>query len=212
MASRKSWVSKTLKSSARNVRKSPERLGFVQLEDRVTPAGSDALAAATVIPVVGPYSDNGSTAGFTGEAGEVAHDGVINSAWYQITPTTSGVYTFDLTTGTTNYDTVLGVWTGAAHPLTKIAFNDDFSGTKSKLSVSLTAGTKYSVGIDGFGGATGNYTLVVGYPVPPSANDNFANATNIVATPFTETVNISGNTSEVGEVGGSSPIKSAWWK
>ena len=76
------------------------------------------------------------------------------SVWYSYTPGTSrSVY---LDTFGSNYDTMMGVFTGSRGNLTAVACNDDDSrspsGINSAVSLSVTAGTTYYIVIYGFAG------------------------------------------------------------
>jgi hypothetical protein len=104
----------------------------------------------------------GSNVWATKEPGEPNHAGNAGGAsvWYRWTPSTSGSATID-TIGS-NFDTLLAVYIGSAvNSLTLIASNDDIGGgnLQSRVTFSATAGTTYSIAVDGYGGATGNITL-----------------------------------------------------
>jgi peptidyl-Asp metalloendopeptidase len=138
---------------------------------------SDIVIANFRQSVVGPANDNfanaqvisgnsgtvtGSNVGATKEPGEPNHAGNAGGAsvWYRWTPSTSGSATID-TIGS-NFDTLLAVYIGSAvNSLTLIASNDDIGGgnLQSRVTFSATAGTTYSIAVDGYGGATGNITL-----------------------------------------------------
>jgi len=83
---------------------------------------------------------------------------------YSFTPAASGDYDFDLCSSL--YDTLLEVRQDDCASGATIACNDDSCGMQSKLtSVPLLAGTTYYVIIDGHGGASGAYGLIV-QPTP----------------------------------------------
>jgi hypothetical protein len=99
------------------------------------------------------------------ELGEPSHspdgDPGGGSVWYQWQAPGSGSVT--MTTAGSNYDTLLGVYTGnSVGGLTLIGRNDDV-GTPGVLTSSVTftatAGTIYKIAVDGWGGAVGNITL-----------------------------------------------------
>ncbi len=83
------------------------------------------------------------------------------SVWYRWVAPASGNVTIQ-TTGS-NYDTVLGLYTGSAvNALTEVAANDDQvpgSVFSSKVTTHVTAGTTYQIAADGYGGDSGNLTL-----------------------------------------------------
>jgi hypothetical protein len=65
-------------------------------------------------------------------------------------------------TAGSNYDTLLGVYTGTAvNALTTIGTNDDASGLglRSRVTFTASAGVTYQIAVDGFNAATGNITL-----------------------------------------------------
>jgi uncharacterized protein (TIGR03437 family) len=68
-----------------------------------------------------------------------------------------------ITTENSNYDTMLGVYTGTAvNGLTLIQRNDDVTlgvVITSSVTFNATAGTVYKIAVDGFGGARGLITL-----------------------------------------------------
>ncbi|OQW91736.1 MAG: hypothetical protein BWK79_16255 [Beggiatoa sp. IS2] len=108
------------------------------------------------------------------------------SVWYQYTSSADQRVTFS--TRGSDYDTVLSVWTGAGHPLTEVACNDDNGGLASELGVNIAAGTIYYVNISAKAKSPGviledTGLLILTMSAPP-ANDNWANATFIVEIPY----------------------------
>jgi RTX calcium-binding nonapeptide repeat (4 copies) len=122
------------------------------------------------------------------------------SIWYSWTAPSDGSipHVAFLTGG--DYDTLLGVYTGAAvGALTTIASNDDVAGFGGGSSVSFAtvAGTTYHIAVDGFLGKSG-----VGFlewrESPP--NDNFADAVVLSGASGTRTGDtVTGATTELGE-------------
>ncbi len=107
-------------------------------------------------------STTGTNVGFTGESGEPNHAGLsdtLNSAWWNWTAPTSGTVT--LNTFGSDYDTVLGVYTGlAVDSLSEVASNDDSGGTlQSQVVFDAIAGTTYQIAVDGYFSSTGNIDL-----------------------------------------------------
>src|SRR4028118_1895608 len=89
-----------------------------------------------------PLSTTGSNIGDTGEVGEPAQSGVINSTWWTWLAPSTGTVTFD-TIGS-NFDTYLSLFTGppVVNSLSLIAADDDGGGgVASKLTRNVTAGT-----------------------------------------------------------------------
>jgi subtilisin family serine protease len=165
-------------------------------------ANQIALTGATA-------TTTGTNNGATGEVGEPAQSGVINSSWWSWTAPTTGLYNID--TRGSGFDTYLSVFTGSAlSNLTLIGANDDGAGNLASLvSLNATAGTTYRIAVDGFSSATGPIQLNIA--PPPPANDNFANQIALTGSTATTTGSNSGATGEVGEPAQSGPINSSWW-
>jgi len=117
-----------------------------------------------------PLTDDGSTGQATGtniaataQVGEPDHDTETarRSIWWRWTATGSAPVT--LTTFGSNFDTVLGVYTGSAlDALAKVVSNDDESRgviRTSKLSFTPAAGVTYHFAVDGWDGSYGQVTL-----------------------------------------------------
>lgn len=104
--------------------------------------------------------------------------------YHTITPTASGVYTFE-TCGGAAWDTVLSVHTAcpasAANQLPQ-ACNDDACGTQSRVSALLSAGQTYIVRVGAYAStsAVGAYTLLVGYSAPVT-NDECGSTNPLLA-------------------------------
>ncbi|HEX2221057.1 MAG TPA: cell wall-binding repeat-containing protein [Candidatus Limnocylindria bacterium] len=114
------------------------------------PPSNDDWAAAQAVS-----GDSGTTTGITrhadSEAGEPLHAGPYagRSIWYRWTAPASGRVVID-TIGS-DYDTVVGVYTGAAvDALRKVVLSDDAFGTLwSEAAFDATAGTTYSIALSG---------------------------------------------------------------
>lgn len=127
------------------------------------------FANAQVITVQGcAGSVTGTNAGADREPEEPIHDSAVpgdeggSSVWYQWTAPASGTVT--ITTAGSNYDTMLGVYTGNSvetDNLTLIEKNDDVApGTVSSfVDFDAVAGTVYKIAVDGWGGETGDIVL-----------------------------------------------------
>ena len=86
------------------------------------------------------------------------------SVWWTFTAPSDGTMT--LSTAGSDFDTLLAAYTGSkVGSLTQVAANDDVSSldTTSFVSFPVTAGTRYSVAVDGVGAATGSIRLAVGW-------------------------------------------------
>jgi Calx-beta domain/Domain of unknown function DUF11 len=119
-----------------------------------------------------------SNVGTTGETGEplTLGGGALNTQWYSWTAPISGFVSFGTCNPTgstlTNFDTTIGVYTGATvNALTQIGFNDDTNGCNSVVNANYgstvafnaVAGTVYRIQVDGYGSATGQFNLFYGY-------------------------------------------------
>ncbi len=127
---------------------------------------NDALANAGTLTVSGNSGQvTGATIGGTTQAGEPNHDTEIpsHSIWWLWTAGSDTTAT--LTTFGSNFDSVLGVYTGSTiDGLTKVASNDDEERgviRTSKLSFTPTAGTTYAIAVDGWDGSYGQATLTL---------------------------------------------------
>lgn len=136
----------------------------------VRPDNDLFAASATMTGNSGSTTKNTEHA--TTETGEPTPAGCGRaSVWYSWTPSVSGDATIQ-TTGS-DYDTVLGLYTGSAvNALTELAANDDQvpgSVFTSKVTKHVTAGTTYRVAADGCAGDSGALTLawaLVADPLP----------------------------------------------
>jgi hypothetical protein len=76
----------------------------------------------------------------------------FNTVWYQLTPAINGLLTLD-TVGS-DYDTVIGVWTGSRGSLVAAGCNDDGLGvvdrTESLLQLDVTGGQVYYIEVAAF--------------------------------------------------------------
>ncbi|MEI6861142.1 MAG: immunoglobulin domain-containing protein [Verrucomicrobiota bacterium] len=183
----------------------------------VTVPSNNAFASAIALSSSATVTTSGSNVGATKETGEPSHagNGGGKSVWWTWTPTASG--TVSISTASSSFDTLLGVYTGTTvSALTTIASNDDVAtGSHSSLvSFAANAGTLYRIAVDGFAGTSGTISLAINLtPTPPPANDNFASrivlqgrtvttsGTNINATKET------GEPNHAGNAGGAS----VWW-
>lgn len=121
-----------------------------------TRQGGDTIATATVIAGL-PYSDDGTTAGFTDDYdGMCGYDAGAPDVVYQLVAP-EGVTAVSLSLCGSDYDTVLYVLDADLRP---ISCNDDYCGLCSQLDhVPLTPGETYYIVVDGYGLASGNYSL-----------------------------------------------------
>ncbi|OUD14318.1 hypothetical protein [Thioflexithrix psekupsensis] len=138
---------------------------------------NNTLTQATPITTL-PFSQQQDTRNATDEAQQAAYtcvgDRYQGSVWYQYTATQAGVLLVD--TFGSDYDTVLAIWTGDAHPLTQQACNDD-SGTvpQSLAFAEVEAGTRYWISVNSLKAAGGELSLQARL-VSGLDNDNIAQA------------------------------------
>jgi hypothetical protein len=131
----------------------------------------------TAIPVVCGSTVIGSTAA---AAPDVLPAGCLffNTApgvWYSFVGTGQNVQ-FSLCGSA--FDTQIAVLTGSCAGLACAAFNDDFCGVQSQVTVPSAVGVTYYIFVTGLGAAAGNFTLNVTCLVP-LANETCANAISI---------------------------------
>ena len=97
---------------------------------------------------------------------------------YDFTPAVSGSWTFSLCSTSPTWDSYIYVRTGPGCGTSTVNFDDDGCAPLSTVGATLTAGTAYSIVIEGFDNLeSGAFTLVVTGPPTPPANDECANAT-----------------------------------
>jgi len=165
---------------------------------------------------VSAFTDTSNNVGFTGEVGEPAQSGAINSAWWSWIAPLDGNITVD-TLGSGLSDTFLTILTGSAvNALTVVDSNDDIGGGNflSEISTAVTGGTTYHFAVDGFGSAVGDITinLVFSTDCIGLGNDCFGDRVDLASVVSTT---VSGNNNgyldEPGEPAQSAAINSAWY-
>jgi hypothetical protein len=142
-----------------------------------TPPPNDNFVNAQVITGTSG-TVNGTNAFATKETGEPSHSPDDNpggkSVWYRWTAPSSG--TAALNTSGSNYDTLLGVYTGSSvDALTTIVKNDDVDPgviTTSIVQFSAVSGTTYQIAVDGFNADQGNIALNFTLPGAPPPGPN----------------------------------------
>ncbi len=184
---------------------------FVYEATPIRPANDDFANHIAVTGVSG--STTGTNVHATKETGEPNHAGQAGGAsvWWSWTAPSSGWVRFD-TVGS-DFDTLLGVYTGSAvNALTHVASNDDDDGTiNSRVTFYASAGVAYRIAVDGWGSATGSVVLRWGGPLAP-ANDDFAMSGYLSGTSGSRTgLNVAA-TKEAGEPSEINPGgSSVWW-
>jgi hypothetical protein len=145
----------------------------------VTPPSNDSFSTPADEGGDSDWSEFGENISATKQTGEPNHAGNAGGAsvWYSWTAPITGHYR--LNTCYTEFDTVLAVYTGSAvGSLTPVASDHNSCGDGSFLQFDAVSGTVYRIAVDGFGGAMGNFQIVMHHLNPPP-NDNFANAQTI---------------------------------
>ncbi|MEA2931627.1 MAG: hypothetical protein QOI56_412, partial [Actinomycetota bacterium] len=167
---------------------------------QVLPPPNDDFASATTI--VGPSGTvTGSNVLATKEIGEPDHAGATGGAsiWYRWVAPATDTFTFE-TCSDNAVDTQLAVYTGiAVDALSPVASDDNGCGSQSRVTFDATAGTTYSIAVDGdngFGPSTG--TIVLHWVQAPP-NDDFANATPVSGASGSVSGTTEGATKEPGE-------------
>jgi PASTA domain len=119
----------------------------------------------------------GTTVDATKQAGEPDHAGNAggHSIWYTWTTPVAGRAT--VSTCGTEFDTLVGVYTGTTvADLDEVAANDDGCGDQSLVSFQAEAGGIYRVAVDGADSASGPVWLSLSVAPP---NDDFADAQDL---------------------------------
>lgn len=130
---------------------------------QAAPPANDNFAAPIVLSGAHVSRLADSSNGASAEPGEpsIAGCGICGSVWYTWTPSISGPVT--VSTSGSNFDTVLGVYTGlVVSALTTIVSNDDDAGTAlltSRVHFDAVGGTTYHIAVAGYGGDTGSINL-----------------------------------------------------
>lgn len=135
--------------------------------ENIAPPINDNFANAIVLNGTGGIV-TGTTVDATREVGEPSHggQGTGKSVWYRWTaPVSFGVsFTTQNPVGqptTTNYNTILGVYTGiSVVGLTTVAGNNDYGlGFQSRVFFAAVQNTTYYIAVDGSNNASGNFRL-----------------------------------------------------
>jgi hypothetical protein len=132
-----------------------------QVNSSTTSAPANDLFGNRTVLTGSSVTAGGTNARATKEAGEPRHAGNAGgkSVWWTWTAPAAGTVTLDAFGS--NFDTLLGVYTGTSvSALTAVASNDDAGGgTASKVTFSAVAGRQYQIAVDGYGGLSGTIAL-----------------------------------------------------
>ncbi len=138
----------------------------VQVTIATTPPANDLCSGAIAMTAGTTYTLNTAYVTSTNEPTPSCQNSFGKGVWYTFTPTASGTIT--VSTCGSDFNTVLAVYTGSCASLTEIACNDDNGPAcptvQASLSFSGTAGTAYFIMAGGYGGASGNLTVLVTGP------------------------------------------------
>ncbi len=175
---------------------------------------NDDIGTATTVSAL-PYQNTQSVQWATLAQTEITSScsaGAVASVWYQYTPSSDQVVRLD--TFTSDYDTVLSVWSGTPESLMELACsNDEASQLQSQLSLALTGQTTYYVNISNAGEAAGTLVFNFSEQRPPS-NDGLVQAQVITSLPYTQTQSVYDATLEAEEVMPTCaiPVGSVWYQ
>jgi hypothetical protein len=130
--------------------------GNITLQWSVNRPANDDFAQARALPGTAGITPASSVRA-TGEPGELDyHGGAIadNSVWFRWTPTVSGPAVVRLGS-VSGFSPGMAVYTGSGYttPLTKVVEGP------TSVTLNVTAGTPYSIAVDGNSGTTGTFTL-----------------------------------------------------
>lgn len=141
-------------------------LGLTETVTTTSPPTSNDNFAQRVALSGANVSTTGSNVGATRQSGEPVIAGVAggHSVWWSWTAPSSGNVT--IRTAGSNFDTLLGVYTGSTLSTLQVkAANDDqnyFAGiVTSQVTFTAVAGTTYQIVVDGYHGAAGNIALAI---------------------------------------------------
>ena len=175
------------------------------------PANDDFANAEVIEGATG--TTTGNSDGATLETGEPEHDGVgTASIWWRWTAPANGIAVFD--TFGSDFDTVLGVYTGELGALDEVAVNDDIGELEaSRVAFPAESGVVYNIAVAGYDGETGNVVLAWTMFDERPANDEFANAIEISETEGSTTGYTFGAGVETGEpLHAGEGLASVWWR
>jgi hypothetical protein len=126
------------------------------------PPTNDICATAIGLSAGITYLLNTTNATSGGDPTPACQGSFGKGVWYTFTPFTSGTVT--ISTCSSDFDTVLAVYTGSCASLTNVACNDNngpaCAANQASVSFAGTAGTAYFILAGGAGGATGNLAIV----------------------------------------------------
>jgi hypothetical protein len=154
-----------------------------QVTNLVGTYGADTCDRAQPVELNTPVSGNNETASTDANVPrDTTNDG--RDVWYTFTPTVTDRYEVSLCGST--FDTTLNVYQGVCGQLELLAGNDNDvqCSPSSRLCADLAGGQNYYIRVAGYGGTTGDYTLLVSDQcqeaetiTPPTTLNGVANPT-----------------------------------
>jgi (2Fe-2S) ferredoxin len=173
------------------------------------PPSNDDFDSATPVGEL-PYE----TAVLANEATAASDDpncfGGARTVWYRVVPSTDMRLIVD--TAGSNFDSTLGVYTGARGSLTQVACNDDHIRRQSEVRFDVTGGTPYHIMVGSLTtGVRGALKLHVRQGPPAAGNDELAAATAIQSVPFSDWLDTSGTTVDPGGPNCLGSRRSVWY-
>lgn len=140
-------------------------LNYTWTPTSTTGPPNDMFANAVTMTSLRSSSLTGTNVRATKEFGEPNHHGYFSatkSVWWKFTAPESGVML--ISTGGSNFDTVLAVYSGKGlGALTYVDSSDDYSGLTSLVAFDMVAGATYYVAVAGFGESSGSISLSYSY-------------------------------------------------
>jgi hypothetical protein len=145
--------------------------GYESLEPRL------ALTWAGIPPVSITPPASATKVALDSQSDAVGNGSIASTEidYYSFTATVSGAYTISATTPASSLDTVLGVFSASGE---RLAYNDDIarSNTDSRLTVTLTAGASYYIGLTNYTARSrGSYVWSIDGPSSGATDDAYEN-------------------------------------
>jgi hypothetical protein len=155
---------------------------------RINTPHNDSLAAPDEFPGFS-YGYGARLMGATAELGEPLHAGHVggHSVWFKWTSGAAGPAKFSTCWFQTGFDTLLGVYTGDAYPLTSVGSNDDDptcdqNTRASTATFTAAAHTTYKVALDAYQSVPAAQLADLTLVIAPPVEDHLADAAPISGT------------------------------
>jgi hypothetical protein len=131
------------------------------------PVTNDLCSGAITATCGNTYTGSTGTATSAGDPSSLC--GVTpdaNGVWYAFSGTGDNI-TASLCGS--SYDTQINIYSGSCGSLGCVAGNDEYCGSSSQVTFTSTIGVTYYILVNGYNGASGNYSLAITCTVPPPA-------------------------------------------